>query len=468
MKTINKLILATVFLSTIFVVAFAVAPTALACGGSGWVNDGSTDYKACSGNAVYWFDECNNKLDLFQQCTSSQTCQNAQCVNINIACHTDSDCGTNGITGGLFCQNNNVYQNYKTYTCNNPGTASSSCSNTTSAQLQTTCTSNQTCSSGSCVNTCTQNYQQRCVGTSMYWYDSCGNQGSYVGTCGNTCTANYQQRCNGNSMYWYDSCGNQGSYVGSCGNTCTANYQQRCNGTSMYWYDSCGNQGSYVGSCGNNYTNATLTVTKTVRDLTTNTTFATSTYANPSDMVMYMITVRASGNQDVQGVLVKDTLLSNLTYNGQLIVARSDNSYNNYSGDVMSGLNLNTISSGQTVTITYQAQVAPASSFTFGSTTLDNSVNVTCANGDPMADASVIVTKATVLGASTVSTGLTNNFWVDSFFLPLLITLIVIWMWRAGMFIGFEKWLDSKKKVRRGYKAEKEFSARIAKIHKAK
>src|SRR5579863_1096342 len=46
-------------------------------------------------------------------------------------CNTDADCGVNGFTGAPFCQDGNVYQNYITYTCNNPGTLSSSCSDAT-------------------------------------------------------------------------------------------------------------------------------------------------------------------------------------------------------------------------------------------------------------------------------------------------------------------------------------------------
>ena len=271
-------------------------------------------------------------------------------------------------------------------------------------------------------------------------------------------------------MYWFDSCGSQGSYVGTCGNNCTQNYQQRCVGTSMYWFDSCGSQGSYVGTCGNNNNNTTLTVTKMVRDLTTNTTFANSTYANPSDMLMFMITVQANGNQDAQNISLRDTLPANLIYNNQLVVARSNNNnYNNYSGDIMSGLNLNTISAGQTVTITYQTQVAGATAFVFGTTTLSNLVNVTSSNTGyvPTASASVIVTRAGVLGASTVSTGITDNFWMDSFILPLLLTLMGIWMWKSGVFFGIEKWFDNKKKIRRGHQAEKEFLHRIANIQKS-
>ncbi len=49
------------------------------------------------------------------------------------------------------------------------------------------------------------------------------------------------------------------------------------------------------------------------------------------------------------------------------------------------------------------------------------------------ASASVIVTPG--LGPTNVSTGLTNNLLTDSFFLPLVIAVIGIWMYRSG-FLG--------------------------------
>ena len=238
----------------------------------------------------------------------------------------------------------------------------------------------------------------------------------------------------------------------------------------MYWYNSCGAQGSYIGTCGG--TVANLTVTKTVRDLTTGTGFSSSTYANPSDTLMFLITLQASGNQNAQNVFVRDILPANLIYNNQLVVACSggsncNNNYNN-SGSIAYGINLGTIYPGQTVTISYQVQVAPVTNFAYGTTTLTNSVLVTSSSSNSSsASASVVVTRAGVLGASTVSTGLTNNFWVDSFFLPLLLTLIGIWLWRSGMFFGIEKWLSGKKKVRREYVSEKELSARIANLQKS-
>jgi uncharacterized repeat protein (TIGR01451 family) len=238
----------------------------------------------------------------------------------------------------------------------------------------------------------------------------------------------------------------------------------------MYWYDSCGAQGSYVGTCG--VVNTTLTLTKTVRNLTSGSTgFTSSVYANPSDMVMFMITLQNNGTQSAQNVLVRDILPANLIYNNQLIIActgNTGNCSNNY-GNITSGINLYTVNVGQTFTITYQAQVAGATNFSFGTTTLTNTASVTGSqlNYVPNATASVIVTRAGVLGASTISTGLTNNFWLDSFFLPLLLTLIGLWMWKSGMFFGIERWLDKKKKIRNGYKSDKELSARIAELQKS-
>ncbi len=445
--------------------------------------DGFTGVLSCQGNGVYQdytTYTCNNSglaasfcthataTRLKTACTANQSCSGGSCMPIS--CNSNSDCGINGITGSSFCQGNSVYQNYINYTCNNPGTAASACVNSTAGQLQTTCGANQTCSAGTCnnpINTCTPNYQQSCLGNSLYWYDSCGTQQGFIQTCPNGCSNNAcqgyinncsyhsYQKCAGNNLYWFDSCGTQQDLIQYCTNGCSNN--------SCQYYNNNNNYGA-------------LTVAKTVRNLTSGSGFSTSTYASPGDMLMFMVTIQASGSDSVRNVFVKDILPANLIYSNQLVIACAggNNGYNNCSnnynnqGNMISGINLNTIYPDQTVTITYQAQVAPAQNFAFGTTTMNNNVSVTSSSLGyiPGSSAAVVVTKATVLGASTVSTGLTNNFWVDSFFLPLLLTLIGLWMWKAGMFFGIEKWFDNKKKIKRGYNAEKELSKRIANIQK--
>ncbi len=71
-------------------------------------------------------------------------------VTTTPACTQNSDCGASGFTGALSCQNNDVYQGYKTYTCNNPGTASAQCSNSTNSQLKQMCAGAQGCNTGGC------------------------------------------------------------------------------------------------------------------------------------------------------------------------------------------------------------------------------------------------------------------------------------------------------------------------------
>jgi len=139
---------------------------------------------------------------------------------------------------------------------------------------------------------CTPNYQQRCVGNSTYWYDSCGNQGSYVGSCGynnynnynynnyNNCTYHAYRLCvNNSNIYWYDSCGNQQDLYTSCYNGQVCNNQNQygqcatyyinpvlppvypaynpystkaCFGNSVYWYDSLGAISGLYKNCNDN------------------------------------------------------------------------------------------------------------------------------------------------------------------------------------------------------------------------
>ena len=60
-------------------------------------------------------------------------------IHLVIACLINSDCGTDGYIGNPVCQNNDVWQNYITYICNNAGTYDSYCSNLTALKLKEDC-----------------------------------------------------------------------------------------------------------------------------------------------------------------------------------------------------------------------------------------------------------------------------------------------------------------------------------------
>ncbi len=330
--------------------------------------------------------------------------------NASVFCNTNSDCGTNVAVGSPFCQDNDVYQSYKIYACNFPGTSYSNCSNSVTSKIQQGCGPGQTCLNASCtsLNNCTYHSYQRCIGNSIYWFDSCGIQQDLFQNC------SYNQTCQNNSCI------------------------------------------------GQNQTS--LLVTKTLRNLSSgNLTWSNFVNANPSDIVQFSIIISSSNNQYVNNVTVRDVFPANLLYKNSLTLDGLTNL-----GDITSGINIGNISAGQTRNITYQAQVAQAQNFSSSTTTLNNSVTVASTDSgynSKTAIASVIVIKTGVSDATTVATGLTNNFFIDSFFLPLMISLIGIWLFRSD-FLGITDWLDSKKLKHKNRIAQKQLKNKIIQIKK--
>jgi len=107
------------------------------------------------------------------------------CTNEEIICLADSDCGTDGFIGSVFCNLDDVWQNYKTFTCESSGTASY-CSQTTTPMLITACS--DTCADGACISvTCDDDSD--CDDSNTYTLDTC----VLPGTAGSYCTNENQQ-----------------------------------------------------------------------------------------------------------------------------------------------------------------------------------------------------------------------------------------------------------------------------------
>ncbi|MFC1705118.1 hypothetical protein ACFLZ6_02210, partial [Nanoarchaeota archaeon] len=92
-------------------------------------------------------------------CSYSSIEQNsADCGYTEPECYSNSDCGTNAWLNNLFCKHDDVWGIYLSYTCNNPGTASASCSVTDDEQKKENCP--DTCSNGECIDlTCRYNHE---------------------------------------------------------------------------------------------------------------------------------------------------------------------------------------------------------------------------------------------------------------------------------------------------------------------
>ncbi|MFA5125971.1 MAG: right-handed parallel beta-helix repeat-containing protein [archaeon] len=133
----------------------------------------------CNDNDIFTLDKCINPgtltsvcdnnyvvCSINSQCNDNNSLTSDFCDSINpntgekicrfdpfgVDCNSNSDCGTNGwTTDNAVCQSGNAYQNYKTYTCNNPGTINAACTNTTTLTLLESCPSG--CSESYCVRT---------------------------------------------------------------------------------------------------------------------------------------------------------------------------------------------------------------------------------------------------------------------------------------------------------------------------
>ncbi|MEK7540914.1 MAG: hypothetical protein AAB529_01605, partial [Patescibacteria group bacterium] len=336
-------------------------------------------------------------------CSGNQTCSNGQCQNINIACSTNANCGTNGYAGSPYCQNNNIYQNYTIYTCNNAGATNSYCSNSTENRLKSDCAYNQTCNNGQCSY---QNIAQNIVCNSNY---NCGTNGYAGGAF-----------CMGNSVYenyiTY-TCNNPGTTYSSCNSSTTAQLQNTC-GTNQ--------------TCANGY------CSKQQNYITVQTISATNTYNNQATLNGYF---SGTNINNINYVWFQWGTTTSYGYNGY----ETNHQTTSYTGPFNQNI----------------AELSPGIVYYFRA--VAQNYNGQIVYGQDMTFQLGQVLGAQVLGATDVSTGLTNNFLADSFFLPLIIALAGIWLFKSGI-LGLDGWVNSRRIKHRDYVAGKKLKTKIAEI----
>ena len=108
--------------------------------------------KGCSGYGVCSSPDCDSytNVDEGTSCETNKECDgNGNCVAVSITCSLDSDCGTDEWVGSASCSDDDVYQDYRTWTCTDAGTTSSSCSYDDTATLTQDC-GTAGCSDGVC------------------------------------------------------------------------------------------------------------------------------------------------------------------------------------------------------------------------------------------------------------------------------------------------------------------------------
>ncbi len=131
---------------------------------SNWINVGHAG----------WYSDCNgiyDEMKFFDYELSSSEIMDA-CTSF-VVCSGNSDCGDDGLVRSPYCSNNDSYQDYRTWTCNNPGQTNAYCSYTESPQLQKDCGEDSYSSWGN-------NY---CKGSYLYHFRTHYDRGCSVGSC---------------------------------------------------------------------------------------------------------------------------------------------------------------------------------------------------------------------------------------------------------------------------------------------
>jgi uncharacterized repeat protein (TIGR01451 family) len=198
-------------------------------------------------------------------------------------------------------------------------------------------------------------------------------------------------------------------------------------------------------------------IQKNVRNLSDGQTqYFDSIYADPSEVLEFQVIVNSGSG--AQNIVIKDVLPDKVSIRPNSL--KIDGVLT--SGDIVSGISLGSLTSGQTRTITFLADIAPANQFSFGQTNLPNTATIYW-DGNSLSDsATVIVKKAAVAGAATgVPTGF--NVFSDYLFLPLTFSSVLIWLFKSHI-IEWEEWLDERKGRYQRFRAEKLLKLKTAKI----
>ncbi|MBT4166240.1 hypothetical protein HOE04_04350 [archaeon] len=207
----------------------------------------------------YW---TNNAKDLFKDCVNYA----------GSVCEEDSDCGDDDFVGDKFCKEENLYQNYREFDCENQGTAKSDCTSEVDSKLVENC--EYGCDNGECLSECTKDSDcnsneicnnnnecvevicktnQDCNDNNQYTYDTCTNPGTIQSNCNNEpITCLYDADCDDNNQFTQDTCTNPGTPQSSCNNqeiTCFNDLD--CDDNDAYTFDECENKGTINSYCSN-------------------------------------------------------------------------------------------------------------------------------------------------------------------------------------------------------------------------
>ncbi|MFA5930885.1 MAG: GLUG motif-containing protein [archaeon] len=189
-------------------------------------------------------------------CDSPQICNAGNCMTP--ACTISEQCGTNAFVGNAFCNTNDIWGTFRTFTCNNPGTISAACSSVDANQLKTSCSVGQICNNALCITpTCSTDLN--CNDNNFFTFDKCINPGTISSSCTHQAIACLNDAaCDDSNANTQDVCTNPGTISSACSYTpirCINDSQ--CNDNNFLTTDVCLSPATTSSSCTNTPTAST-------------------------------------------------------------------------------------------------------------------------------------------------------------------------------------------------------------------
>jgi len=176
-----------------------------------------------------------------------------------------------------------------------------------------------------------------------------------------------------------------------------------------------------------------VNIRKWVKNVTGNTQYQASVTANPSDVLSYKIIL--TGVSDYSGgITVRDSLPPLVGGARDLrIDGNSDN------GNLESGINIGALRKGETKIITFTATLAAENNFTYGQTAMTNAAQIYVGAQSASARATVYVYRRAVAGATSVSTGFSDNVFAVTAIFVAAAVFLAAWIFRGRLVRGLAR-----------------------------
>lgn len=203
-----------------------------------------------------------------------------------------------------------------------------------------------------------------------------------------------------------------------------------------------------------------LRISNTAKNLSRNdVSFSKNVLASPGEDIMFSIAIESIGGAIAPNVYVNNSLPKDIIYIGDLRI--NDVADSRSLG--IQAISLGDFPAGATKTITFRARIQPENYFNYGSVNLINTALIFNTQVSASDTCTVNVNKKGVAGATAyVSTGITDEIF-HSFLLPLLLSLLLVWALKSPI-VGFDRWLEKRKKGVDEYRANKKLRQLTAKL----